>query len=292
MRFKLMALVVGFALTLSISALAQTRPVNPSEQELIDKYLKQKAQKTKDKNEKSKKLYWVSGHYSLNRINRDNDYNKFVNYESNLLSNTDLNWLNTGSELGLDFGWLAGKNISWTIGGELWMPLGETQTGSFSYNPPSGSTTVTELKSEIKVYGVTTGLQYYVMNPPNANQKMIKPAIKVGVGAGYYQAKWNLWDEYANLNLATSSPDPTNSTFRDNTIGFTLNLGGEYPISTSGFALGLDLHYLYLNFKDVAWYNSSDQKVVATYEGSSSSAVVLGLSGVRGKLELKKFFSW
>jgi hypothetical protein len=130
------------------------------------------------------------------------------------------------------------------------------------------------------------------MNPPKAAEKLTKPALKVGIGAGYYQAKWELWDQYANLNLATSTPNPTNSTFRDNTIGFTFNVGGEYPLSASGFAVGLDLHYLYLNFKDVAWYNSSDQKIVATYEGNESSAVVLGLSGIRAKLELKKFFSW
>jgi hypothetical protein len=234
----------------------------------------------------------VSGHFSLNRINRDNDYNKFTLYENNFFTGTELSWLNTGSELGLEFGWLAGKNVSWTIGGEYWMPIGETQTGSFSYNPPSGSTTVTELKSEIKVYGVTTGLQYYVMNSPTVNEKLTKPSVKVGVGAGYYQVKWELWDQYENLNLATSSPAGTNSTFRDNSLGFTFNLGGEYPISNSGIALGLDLHYLYLNFKDVSWYNSSNEQVVATWEGTSESQVILGLSGVRAKLELKKFFSW
>ncbi|MGH8015999.1 MAG: hypothetical protein ACREBV_07405, partial [Candidatus Zixiibacteriota bacterium] len=258
-------------------------------QELIDKYLKKKTKQTK---EKIKKLYWVSGHYSINRINRDNDYNKFAIYESSLLTNTDLNWLNTGSEFGLEFGWLAGKSMSWTIAGEYWMPLGETQSGSFNYNPPSGSTTVTELNSEIKVYGVSTGLQYYIMNPPTATARLTKPAVKLGIGAGYYSVKWELWDQYENLNLATSTANPTNSTFRDNTFGFTFNVGGEYPISASGLAVGLDLHYLYLNFKNVAWYNSSDQEVVATYEGNSSSRVNLGLSGIRAKLELKKFFNW
>lgn len=288
MRFKLITLLVGIVLILCVSVSAQTRPTSKTEQEMIDKYLK----KSKKQQVKTKKLYWVTGHYALNRINRDNDYNKFAIYASSQLTNTDLSWLNTGSSFGLEFGWLINKTFSWTLGGEYWMPLGETQTGTFDYNPPSGSTTVTELKSEIKVYGVATGVQYYILNPPTPTERLIKPAVRVGVGAGYYQVKWDLWDQYENLNLATSTPSPTNSTFRDNTLGFTLNLGGEYPIKASGFALGLDLHYLYLNFKNVAWYNSTDQEIVPTYEGNATSRVVLGLSGVRARLELKKFFSW
>ncbi len=287
MRFKLIALLIGIALVMSVSVSAQTKNTT-SEQELIDKYLK----KNKKQLDKSKKLYWVSGHYAVNRINRDNDYNKFASYVSGQLTNTDLSWLNTGSSFGLDFGWLVSKNISWTLGGELWMPLGEIQLGTFDYNPPGGNTTVTELKSEIKVYGVATGIQYYIMNPPTVTEKLIKPAVRVGVGAGYYQVKWDLWDQYENLNLASAQPSPINSSFRDNTLGFTFNLGGEYPIGGSGFALGMDFHYLYLNFKNVAWYNTTDQEIVATYASSTSSRVNLGLSGVRAKVELKKFFSW
>ncbi len=287
MRFKLIALILGIALTLSVSVSAQTKNTT-SEQELIDKYLK----KNKKQEEKSKKLYWVSGHYAMNRINRNNDYNKFVSYASSQLTNTDLSWLNTSSSLGLEFGWLVNKKFSWTLAGEYWMPLGETQVGTFNYNPPSGSTTVTELKSEIKVYGVATGVQYYLLNAPTAVEQLVKPAVRVGLSAGYYQVKWDLWDQYENLNLATATPASINSTFRDNALGFTFNLGGEYPIKASSFALGLDLNYLYLNFKNVAWYNTSDQEVVPTYASNASSRVVLGLSGVRAKVELKKFFRW
>lgn len=283
MRTKLIAVIVGLSLMLSISASAQN-----TEQEMIDKYLK----KNKKQEVKTGKLYWVTGHYAINRINRNNDYNKFALYASSQLTNTDLSALNTSSALGLEFGWLAGEKFSWTLSGEYWMPLGEVQTGSFSYNPPSGTTTVTNLKSEIKVYGVSTGIQYYLKNAPTAVEKLTKPAFRVGLSAGYYQVKWDVWDQYENLNLATATPSPVNSTFRDNALGFTLNAGGEYPISSSGFAMGLDLNYLYLNFKNVAWYNASDQEVVATYANSASSRVVLGLSGVRAKVELKRFFQW
>jgi hypothetical protein len=282
MRLKLILAVTGLALLLAFPAAAQN-----TEQELINKYL----QKT-EKKQKTKKLYWVSANYSMNRINRDNDYNKFAIYESSLFTNTDLNWLNTAMSFGLEFGWLVNNKFSWTLGGEYWMPVGETQLGNFDYNPPSGNTTVTELKSEIKVYGVATGVQFYVLNAPTVEQRLTKAAVKIGVGAGYYQAKWEVWDQYENLNLATSSPAGTNSTFKDNGIGFTFSLGAEYPLSASGFALGLDVHYLWLNFDQVSWYNAQEQEVVATFEGNSSSRVNLGLSGVRGKLEIKRFFNW
>ena len=287
MRFKLIVILVGVALVFGSTVSAQSRTTK-QEQELIDKYLK----KTKNTEEKSKKLYWVSGHYAMNRINRNNNYNDFATYQSSLFSNTDMNWLNTGTSFGLEFGWMAAKKFSWTMGGEYWMPLGETQVGTFDYNPPSGSTTVTELKSEIKVYGISTGVQYYLMNAPTVTERLIKPAVRIGVGAGYYQVKWDLWDQYENLNLSTAAPSPINSTYRDNTLGFSFNLGAEYPIKAGGLALGVDLNYLYLNFKNVSWYNAQDQEIVATTSSDPNSRVVLGLSGVRAKVELKKFFSW
>jgi hypothetical protein len=281
MRLKLIIFIVGMAMLIAIPASAQN-----TEQELINKYLNKKEP------EKSKKLYWFSANFSLNRINRDNDYNKFANYQSAQFSNADISWLNTAQSLGLEFGWLINDRFSWTIGGEYWMPVGETQTGSFVYNPPSGSTTVSELKSEIKVYGAATGVQFYLLNPPTVDQGLSNIAVKLGVGAGFYKAKWDVWDQYQNLNLATSSPSPTNSTFKDNGLGLTFSLGAEYPLSASGFALGLDLNYLWLNFDQVAWYNTQEEEVVATYESNTSSRVDLGLSGVRGKLEIKKFISW
>ncbi len=287
MRFKLIVILIGIAMVLSSSVSAQTKSTK-QEQELIDQYLK----KNRKFQEKTKKLYWVTGQFTFNRINRDNDYNKFASYQSTLLTNTDLKWLNTGSSFGMEFGWMATKKAAWTLGGEYWMPLGETQAGTFDYNPPGGNSTVTQLKSEIKVYGITTTVQYYLTNAPNSFERLTKPAVKLGFGAGYYQVKWNLWDQFENLNLATANPSQLNSTYRDNTLGFTFHLGAEYPVSASGLALGLDLNYLYLNFKNVAWYNAQDQEIVPTYNGASTGRVYLGLSGVRAKVEIKKFFSW
>jgi hypothetical protein len=48
---------------------------------------------------------------------------------------------------------------------------------------------------------------------------------------------------------------------------------------------------MYLNFKNVAWYNDQDQEIVASYTGDADGRVDLGLSGFRAKIELKRFFS-
>ena len=69
-------------------------------------------------------------------------------------------------------------------------------------------------------------------------------------------------------------------------------MGGDYPLKFWGLLLGADMSYLYLNFKNVSWYNSADQEIVATYNDTPEGRVVLGLCGVRGKVQLKKYFTW
>ena len=87
-------------------------------------------------------------------------------------------------------------------------------------------------------------------------------------------------------------PAAINATFKDSNIGLSLSAGAEYPLNFGSMSLGVDVNYLYLNFNNVAWYNSQDQEVVASYAGNIESRVDLGLSGVRGRIELKKFFNW
>jgi hypothetical protein len=50
--------------------------------------------------------------------------------------------------------------------------------------------------------------------------------------------------------------------------------------------------YLYLNFTNVSWYNSQDQEIIATVDGTEDGRVDLDFSGVRGKVEIKRYFSW
>ncbi len=258
-----------------------------SEQDIINRYTK--------KIEKKHQVHtsWISTNFTMNRINRDNDYNKFATYQTAYMGNGELNWLNTAKSFGADFGLMVNKKIAWTVGGEFWGKFGQTLSGTYTYTPPnSGAVTVTNPESKISVYGFNTGMQYFLYNAPGPNSNLAKPSLSLTGSVGYYSATWDVWDEYQNLNLSTSTPAGTNSSFTGNTAGFTFGLGGAYPLKVWGLNLGMDLHYLYLNFKNVAWYNTAGQEIVATYNDTPEGRVTLGLSGIRGKLELKKYFNW
>jgi len=114
--------------------------------------------------------------------------------------------------------------------------------------------------------------------------------VRVDGSVGYYQASWDLWDGYQNLNLATSVPEGVNTTLKGTAPGFSFGVGADYPLPFFDMALGVDVSYLYLNFTNVAWYNAEDEEIVATYNGTADSRVDLNLSGARARIELKRFF--
>jgi len=258
-----------------------------TEQDIINRFLK------KAETKHVKKISWIAANFTLNRINRDNDYNKFANYSSNHFSNTNLPWIGEAKSFGIDLGLLLGKKFTWSVGGEYWLKMGTNQTGSFNYTPPDASPSdVDNLVSEVTVWGVSSAIQYYLYNPPSKSDLLNRLAVRVGGSVGYYQVSWDLWEGYQNLNLATTPPAPTgvNTTFKGSAPAFSINAGVDYPLSFLDMALGIDVSYLYLNFNNVAWYNQSNEEVVATYNGASDGRVDLGFSGVRGKVELKRFF--
>lgn len=255
-----------------------------SEDDIVNKYLNRLETKH------VKKVSWLSGSFNFHRINRDNDYNKFANYESNNLSNGDLSWLGDGYNIGLDMGLIFNKRFAWSVKGEYWMQMGEEITGDISYLPTS--TTIENPKSELKMYGVSTGLQYYLTNPPNENGILNGLAVRAGGTVGFYAVSWDLWSDYQNLNLATNTSTGNNTSFKDNTPGFSLLVGVDYPLNFLNLNMGVDLNYLYVNFDNVSWYNQQDQEIVASYDGTPEGQVNLGMSGFRGKFEIKRFFSW
>ena len=267
-----------------VSILATSFVWANSEDDVVNKYLNRLESKH------VKKVSWVSGSFNFHRINRDNDYNKFANYESNNLTNSDLSWLGDGVNLGLDMGIVFNKRFAWSLTGEYWMKMGEEISGDITYLPTS--TTVENPKSEISMYGIATGLQYYLTNPPNENGVLNGVSVRAGGSVGYYSVSWDLWDDYQNLNLATNTSTGNNTSFKGNSPGFSMLMGVDYPLNFFNLNLGLDFSYLYLNFDNVAWYNDQDQEVVASYDGTPDGRVDLGMSGFRGKIEIKRFFSW
>jgi hypothetical protein len=258
-----------------------------TEQEIINRYL----QKTVAKH--TSKLGWASINFSVDRINRHNDYNDFTIIESAKLTNGTFSWIEQGFSLGADFGVVFNKRFAWSLGGEYWMKQGETLPGGDSYLQLSTGTTVTaNPKSELSMFGVTTGLQYYLVNPPTVTEKLTKLSVRVGGTVGYYSCSWDVWPEYENLNLTTGTPADMNATYKGTAPGFSFGLGLDYPLGLWDMGLGMDAGYLYLNFGNVAWYNSTGDEIVASLDGTEDGRVDLALSGVRGKIELKRYFNW
>lgn len=278
------AILVAFSMLLiGGSSMAQQE----TEKDIVDRYLKRVEKKH------TRHLSWMSGSFMLNRINRSNDYNRFADYTSSHIADGELAGLGEAKTFALDLGIVFKERFSWSVGGEYWLALGQSKSGSFDYSPPSGvPTTLTDLTSEIQVWGITTGLQYYFLNHPTVTEQLQSLALSFGGGAGYYMASWEVWSEYQNLNLSTSMPEGDNIDFKATAPGYWVSLKAEYPLRWQGLVLGGDISYLYLNFGNVAWYNSADEEIVATYDGTREGRVDLGLSGVRGRIEIKRFFSW
>lgn len=279
---KFLAIVCVALLALSSLTMAQN-----TEQDIIDKYL----QKAKSR-EQSKKVSWISGTFNITRINQNNNYNSFATYASNQMPNGKIDWLGNASSFGLEFGLVFNEKMAWSIGGEYWLKMGTNEAGPVTYNAPTGSITIPNLISEIQVYGFKTGFQYYVKGKPGPLANPGALAVRMGAGIGFYQATWDLWPEYQNLNLSTSMPDGQNISFMGSGPGFTMTTGVDYPTSWLGMTVGFDMTYQYLNLTNVAWYNTVDEEIVASYNGASNGRVDLNLSGVRGGFSIKRFFNW
>jgi hypothetical protein len=256
-----------------------------TEQDIVDRYLKKAEAKH------GRKISWLAANFTFNRINRDNDYNKFANYSSGHFSNWTMPWVGDGKAFGLEVGMLVSGRFAWSFSGEYWLKMGLKESGSFDYAPPGGTPMVLDgVVSQVQVWGVNSTVQYYVYNAPTREALLSRLAVRIGATAGYYQASWDLWDNYQNLNLATSIPEGANTTFKGFAPSFSFQVGADYPLRLVNMVMGVDFGYLYLNFANVSWYNASDEEIVATYTGSSDGRVDLNFSGFRGKVELKRFF--
>jgi len=283
MRPVINLIVLLMALGMGIS----TAEAQETENDIVNNYLNQAVAKH------THKLGWASVNFSVDRINRNNDYNSFTDIESDKLTNGTLSWIEQGFSFGADFGIVFKERFAWSLGGEYWLELGETLPENDTYLQLSTNTTVgANPQSELQVLGVNTGLQYYLINPPNTTQKQSGVTARIGGSVGFYSASWDLWPEYENLNLSTNTPIANNTTFKGTAPGFSFGFGLDYPIGLMDFGLAIDASYLHLNFGNVAWYNSSGEEIIATYSGTTDGRVDLSLSGVRGKIELKRYFNW
>ncbi len=275
-----------FAILSLLMAGAVTAEVNPRERDIVQRYMNQVEEKH------TNKISWMSGHFEVNRINRHNDYNTFATNESARFTDASIPWLGEAKSLGLDMGLVFKDRFAWSVGGEYWLKLGSNEPGTYTYAASSGTAEVNDLKSQISVWGITTGLHFYPLSHPTVQGKLDKLSLRVGGNVGYYSANWDVWSAYQSINLSTALPEAENIAFSGSGPGFSAVIGLDYPLGWNDLAIGLQTSYLHLNLDNVAWYNTNDEEIVATSTGLADGRVDLDLSGIRARFEIKKYFSW
>jgi hypothetical protein len=289
MRFRLASLLAfGLCLMLTGSVFAQT------EDELVSKFFKQ-AEK-----QKTKKVGFLVVNGSFGRLFRDNDYNKFTNRVTPLVSDVssgtgEVEKINSSMELFGGFGMMTSARSSASFGFSYWLKQGSNQTGDFNLSlvnldDPNDHYGF-DLKSEVQVYGFAGQIEHYLLGSPDNKGKLHQMAVKIGGGAGYYFASWQLWDGFTGFNLSTGEPETIDAKLTGSSPGFTGLVAAEFPVKVAGLVLEGSLRYLQLNFTNMRWYNSNNEETVATVN-SSGTRVNLNMSGPRAQLGFKRYFSW
>ena len=280
---KLIPLLVAFfAVTVVSPILAQT------EDEIIAQYLK-KAEK-----QRKHQIYFFSCSFAYGKLASQSDYNKFYNHTNlNVTPGDPLTGIWRSKQFGADFGMMVSKRASIKLGFEYWMKLGNGSTGDYNLGvSPLGLQEDFDLRSEVSVYGFSGGFDYYLKNPPDNNGLINTLSVKVGAGAGYYNAKWELWDAASSFNLSTEIPETNNEALTGSAPGISGWVGVDYPIGIFGLLASVNVNYLYLNFDNIRVYNDLNEELYVSFSDNPTDRVDLDFSGLRGKLEFKRYFRW
>jgi hypothetical protein len=283
-------LAVIFLLTAVVPAFSET------EDEVIAKYLKKNVEKKIEAKKGHVGFFTVNFNYG--KLPNQSSYNKFTNYANSNIALADqsserLTGIYRSKQIGANLGMMVSPRAALKLGFEYWLKMGTDATGNYDFNiEPLGDQTDFNLRSQVQVYGVTAGVDYYLLNAPDNKGLFKSLAVRVGAGGGFYMSKWQIWKGNTSFNLATETFDPNNGEYKSSAPGFNVSLGLDYPIRFFGMTMSADAGFLFLNFSNVHGYNDLGEELYLTYSANTNDRVDLDFSGLRGKIELKKFFSW
>ncbi len=268
-----------FFLSVAIGASAQS-----SEDEIVQSYI-QKLEKRHSYN-----IGYISFYGSYGKISESNMFHSPVvyGYTDGLSSNIGIVDPSMGifrsKEFGLKVGMMAMDRLSFNVGFEYWLPI--ESNVDVDYTVTSGTLVQEgniEDQTDVSVYGFGGGLDWHFLGKPDNEGVLNSLSVTAGAGAGYYFGNWNLWQEEDGSgeqpSVSFSAP------------AFWVQAGAEYPIGLWDMVVGLDVKYLILNFKEIAWYEelSTGDFALADYSGNP---VELDFSGPRARVELKKYMRW
>jgi hypothetical protein len=275
-------MIFGFALNLS----AQT------EDEIVSKFLK----KTEKKHQN--KIGFFTAYFSYGKLSDENPYNKYSIYGDNNIIASDpgdgkFDGAYRSDQMGATFGLMFTNNIAAKLGFEYWLKMGTNKVGDYNFGiAPAGEHENFNLISEVQVYGLNAGVDVYLTNPPNEQGQIKGLAIRLNGGGGYYLTKWEIWQGNSSYNLSTGISESNIEPLKGSAPGYFGGVGFDLPIRFLGMVMGTEFSYLVLNFTNVRSYNNIGEELYLTMsEGNEPKRVDLDFSGIRGKIELKKFFS-
>ena len=276
-------LAAVFLFTVVAPVFAQT------EDEIVARYLKKA-----EKKQHQKKVGFVTAGFSYGKLGDNTDYNKFSNYaNANITPCQPVEGIWRSRQFNASFGMLLSQRTALHLGFEYWLKLGSNESGDYTMGiAPLGAQTDFDLQSEVQVFGITSGVDYYFLNPPTREGVFNSLALRLSGEGGLYFASWDIWDGASSFNLATASFENNREALKGTSVGGTVALGADYPTPLFGTLLAVDVSYTYLNFSKVKSYNSVDEELHVSYTASGDNRVELDFSGLRGKIQLKKFFRW
>lgn len=283
MSKKLVFLLVAiFLFTTVAPVLAQ------SEDEIVARYLKKAEKKQRQK------VGLLTAGFSYGKLSDGSDYNTFRDYaNANISPGQPLEGIWRSKQFNLGFGMMLSPRTTLRLGFEYWLKMGNSKTGTYTMGiAPLGTQTDFNLQSEVQLYGITSGVDYYFLNPPSRDGIFNTLALRLSAEAGLYIASWDIWEGASSFNLATSNFEDNREALKATSPGGTISLGADYPTPVFDMLLGMDVSYTYLNFTKVKSYNSVDEELYVSYSADGEDRVELDFSGLRGKVQLKKFFRW
>jgi hypothetical protein len=275
-------LVVILVIALAGSALSQT------EDEIIAKYLK------KTEKKQSVKVGFVGLYGAYGKLPNETDYLAFRNYSNNSISpGNPIDGIWRSKQFGFEMGVMIARQFSLKIGFEYWLKMGNQTTGDYTFAiEPLGAQTDFTIKSEVQVYGFSAGFDYYFLNPPGRRGEINALSARIGASGGLYMARWETWQGASAFNLSLDNYEQNFDPYKGTSPSFSVWLGADYPIQFFGLLVGAEVDYQYLNFDKLHAYNGLGEELYVTYSDNSADRVNLDFSGLRGKIVLKRYFTW
>jgi len=244
------------------------------------------------------KVGFVSAYFSYGKLSDNNPYNKYSIFVDNNVvsqnpSDPKMDGAYRSDQLGITLGMMMSSKLAVKLGFEYWLKMGTNRVGNYNFSiAPFGQHNNFNLISELKVYGVTGGIDFYVINSPDKFGELHSLAVRLTGGGGFYMTEWKVWQGDSSFNLSTGYLDATIEPLKGAAPAYYAGIGFDVPIKFLGLTLGTEAIYMIMNFNNVKSYNSLGEELYLSYPDNTEDRVNLDYSGPRAKLELKKFFSW